>query len=145
MNLEVEWANGMEGGHVCGRDAVRPYWTRLWRRIAPRVERQRFVTNDTGNIVVDVHQIVRGRSGTSGGISGNKGLGGRAVAVDRLGSVVALPEGVSDREAMLLLDVFARLKEHRFGRLIIAMSDGKIVDVEVVEKIDHDVLRRLPM
>jgi hypothetical protein len=68
-----------------------------------------------------------------------------AVAVDRLSSVVALPEGVSAGEAMLLLDVFARLKEHRFGRLTLAMSDGKIVDVEVVEKIHHEVLRRLPM
>jgi len=37
------------------------------------------------------------------------------------------------------------LKEHRFGRLTIAMNDGRIVDVEVVEKVDHDVLRRLPM
>ena len=67
------------------------------------------------------------------------------MAVDRLSAVVALPEGVSAREATLLLGVLARLKDHRFGRLSIAMSDGKIVDVEVVEKIDHDVLRRLPM
>ena len=66
------------------------------------------------------------------------------MAVDRLSSVVALPEGGA-REAMLLLEVFARLKERRFGRLTLAMSDGKIVDVEVVEKIDHEVLRRLPM
>jgi len=67
------------------------------------------------------------------------------VTVDRLSAVVALPEGVSAREAMLLLGVFARLKEHRFGRLSLAMSEGKIVDVEVVEKVDHDVLRRLSM
>ncbi|HUD53749.1 MAG TPA: nuclear transport factor 2 family protein [Terracidiphilus sp.] len=26
----VEWANGMEGGHVHGRDGVREYWTRQW-------------------------------------------------------------------------------------------------------------------
>jgi len=62
-----------------------------------------------------------------------------------MGAVVALPEGVGAREAMLLLGALARLKEHRFGRLSIAMSDGKIVDVEVVEKIDHEVLRRLSM
>jgi len=46
---------------------------------------------------------------------------------------------------MLLLDVLARLKECRFGRLTLTISDGRVVDVEVVEKIDHDQLRRLPM
>jgi hypothetical protein len=46
---------------------------------------------------------------------------------------------------MLVLDVFARLKERRFGRLTVTVSDGKVVDVEVVEKIDHVLLRRLPM
>jgi len=46
---------------------------------------------------------------------------------------------------MLLLDVLARLKERRFGRLTVTIGDGKVVDVEVVEKLDHDVLRRLPM
>jgi len=66
------------------------------------------------------------------------------VAIDRLSSIVELPHGVGDREAMLLLDVFARLKERRFGRLTLTVSDGRIVDVEVAEKIDHDVLRRLP-
>jgi len=65
------------------------------------------------------------------------------VVVDR--SMVALPQGVSDGEAMLLLDVLARLKERRFGRLTVTIGDGKVVDVEVVEKLDHDVLRRLPM
>ena len=54
-----------------------------------------------------------------------------------------LPHGVSDREAILLLDALARLKERRFGRLILTISDGRVVDVEVVEKIDHDLLRGL--
>jgi hypothetical protein len=64
MNPQVDWANRMEGGHVRGHNAVRAHRTRLWRRIAPRVERQRFVTDDTGNIGVDVYQMVRDRSGT---------------------------------------------------------------------------------
>ena len=67
------------------------------------------------------------------------------MVVDRLSSMVALPHGVSAREAMLLLDVFARLKERRFGRLTVTVSDGRVVDVELAEKIDHDLLRRLPM
>ena len=46
---------------------------------------------------------------------------------------------------MLLLDAIARLKEHRFGRLTVIVSDGRVVDVEVSEKIDHDLLRKLSM
>ncbi len=46
---------------------------------------------------------------------------------------------------MLLLDALARLKERRFGRLTLTISDGRVVDVEVIEKIDHDLLRRLSM
>jgi hypothetical protein len=65
--------------------------------------------------------------------------------VRRLNSAVGVPAGVSDREAMLLLDALARLKEHRFGRLTITVSDGRVVDVEVSEKIDRDLLKGLSM
>ena len=65
--------------------------------------------------------------------------------MDRISSVMGLPQGVSDREAVLLLDALARLKKHRFGRLTIIVSDGRVVDVEVSEKIDHDRLRSLSM
>jgi len=65
--------------------------------------------------------------------------------LDRISSVRGLPQGVSDREAVLLLDALARLKKHRFGRLTIIVSDGRVVDVEVSEKIDHDRLRSLSM
>lgn len=65
------------------------------------------------------------------------------MGVDRRSSVVGLPQGVSNREAMLLLDALARVKEHRFGRLTLTISDGRVVDVEVVEKVDHDLLRGL--
>ena len=58
---------------------------------------------------------------------------------------MGLPQGVSDREAVLLLDALARLKKHRFGRLTIIVSDGRVVDVEVSEKIDHYRLRSLSM
>jgi hypothetical protein len=67
------------------------------------------------------------------------------VAFDGRKSAVDLPHGVSDREAKLLLDALARLKEHRFGRLTVMVSDGRVVDVEVSEKIDHDLLRRASM
>ena len=38
MHEDVIWANGMEGGHVHGRDEVRSYWTRQWTVIDPHVE-----------------------------------------------------------------------------------------------------------
>ena len=38
MHEDVIWANGMEGGHVHGRDEVRGYWTRQWTMIDPHVE-----------------------------------------------------------------------------------------------------------
>ena len=58
---------------------------------------------------------------------------------------MAVPVRVSDREAMLLLDALARLKEHRFGRLTITVSEGRVVDVEVSEKIDRDLLKGISM
>jgi len=42
MHPEVEWPNGMEGGWVYGRDAVRSYWTRQWNLIDPRFEPVQF-------------------------------------------------------------------------------------------------------
>ncbi len=36
MGAEVEWANGQDGGHVQGREAVRAYWTKQWAAIQPR-------------------------------------------------------------------------------------------------------------
>ena len=53
--------------------------------------------------------------------------------------------GVNDREATLLLEVLARLKNHGFGRLTVVVSNGRVVDVEVCEKIDHGLLRSLAM
>jgi hypothetical protein len=68
-------------------------------------------------------------------------LKGGVVPVDKLSS--GLPQGVSGREAVLLLDTLARLKERRFGRLTVTISDGRVVDIEVTEKIDHELLRNL--
>jgi hypothetical protein len=59
LHPDVTWANGMEGGHVHGREAVRSYWTRQWATIDPRVEPTRFSTGADGEIVVEVHQTVR--------------------------------------------------------------------------------------
>ena len=60
-------------------------------------------------------------------------------------STFALPHGVTEREATLLLGALARVKARRFGRLVVAASDARVVDVEVIEKIERDVLRALSM
>ncbi|MBI2205092.1 MAG: hypothetical protein HYU41_14685 [Candidatus Rokubacteria bacterium] len=67
------------------------------------------------------------------------------MAVDRMSVGLNLPDGVTEREAMLLLDGLARVKRRRFGRLAVTISEGRMVNVELIEKIDRDVLRRLAM
>ena len=63
MHADVEWPNGMEGGHVHGRAAVRAYWTRQWGLIDPRVDPQAMAVDAAGRVVVDVHQVVRDLAG----------------------------------------------------------------------------------
>jgi hypothetical protein len=63
LHTHVTWANGMEGGHVHGREAVRSYWIRQWAAIDPRVEPTGFSTGADGEIVVEVHQTVRNLQG----------------------------------------------------------------------------------
>jgi hypothetical protein len=63
MHREVMWANGMEGGHVYGRDGVRNYWTRQWAMIDPHVEPAGFSAGADGAVIVEVHQIVRDLKG----------------------------------------------------------------------------------
>jgi hypothetical protein len=63
LDEDVLWANGMEGGHVRGRDGVRRYWTRQWSMIDPHVEPVAFREDPERGIVVDVHQTVRDLAG----------------------------------------------------------------------------------
>jgi len=63
MTSDVIWPNGMEGGTVHGHDGVRAYWTRQWGMIDPHVEPVGFSEDESGRIVVDVHQVVRDLGG----------------------------------------------------------------------------------
>jgi len=63
MDEDVIWANGMEGGHVHGRDEVRRYWTRQWTMIDPHVEPVAFAQGPEGEVVVEIHQVVRDLNG----------------------------------------------------------------------------------
>lgn len=54
-----------------------------------------------------------------------------------------LPEGVTEREAVFLLEALARVKKSGFGRVAFVVSDGHLVDVEFLEKVHHEVVRAL--
>jgi hypothetical protein len=63
MHDDVMWANGMEGGHVHGRNEVRSYWTHQWTTIDPHVEPVAFASGLDGEVIVEVHQVVRDLDG----------------------------------------------------------------------------------
>jgi hypothetical protein len=63
MHEDVLWANGMEGGHVRGRNEVRSYWTRQWSMIDPHVEPVGFASGLDGEVIVEVHQVVHDLNG----------------------------------------------------------------------------------
>jgi ketosteroid isomerase-like protein len=63
MHADVDWPNGMEGGRVHGKTAVREYWTRQFKVVSSRVEPQGFRREADGRIAVDVHQVVHDPSG----------------------------------------------------------------------------------
>lgn len=60
---DVAWANGMEGTHVHGRDAVREYWTYQWSVIDPSVEPLSVARGADGATIVEVRQVVRDLQG----------------------------------------------------------------------------------
>lgn len=64
MREDVVWANGMEGGHIHGRDGVREYWKRQWAMMDPHVTPVAFSRGPEGEVVIEVHQVVRDLSGT---------------------------------------------------------------------------------
>ena len=63
LHPEVEWANGMEGGHVHGRDAVRAYWKRQFETLNPRVEPIKIEPAPQDGWEVEVHQVVHDAKG----------------------------------------------------------------------------------
>lgn len=58
LSDDVAWANGMDGGHVHGREAVRDYWTRQWAVVSPHVEPVAFEKMEDGAVAVEVIQSV---------------------------------------------------------------------------------------
>jgi len=60
---DVAWANGMDGGHVHGKPAVRDYWERQWTIVSPHVKPVGFRRAGESTIVADVEQSVRDLEG----------------------------------------------------------------------------------
>ena len=58
LTEDVVWANGMDGGHVHGREGVRAYWTRQWAVVRPHVEPVGFSRGADGSVIVEVRQSV---------------------------------------------------------------------------------------
>lgn len=63
MHPDVKWANGVEGGFVYGRDAVREYWTNQFKDIQPELKTLKFETDENNRNVVTVHQVIKDLQG----------------------------------------------------------------------------------
>lgn len=59
MTPDVAWPKAFKGGFVRGTEEVRAYWTEQWSEINPHVEPVAFHHEDAGQILVEVHQVVR--------------------------------------------------------------------------------------
>ncbi len=60
---DVVWANGMEGGHVYGHDAIREYWSRQWTMVDSHVEPVGFRLTAAGTVIAEVRLSVRDLDG----------------------------------------------------------------------------------
>jgi hypothetical protein len=64
MTPDVSWPRAFKGDFVRGPEEIRAYWTEQWSEIDGRVEPIAFHPEDAGQILVDVHQVVRDLAGT---------------------------------------------------------------------------------
>ncbi|MCC5668100.1 nuclear transport factor 2 family protein [Nostoc sp. CHAB 5784] len=62
MTPDVVWPRAFKGGFVRGPEEVRAYWTEQWSEIGGHVEPISFYLEETGRILVDVHQVVRDKA-----------------------------------------------------------------------------------
>ena len=63
MYPDVQWANGMEGGYVQNRDAVREYWRRQFEVVIPQLEVLELETDAEARTVARVRQVVHDLNG----------------------------------------------------------------------------------
>ena len=63
MQPDVKWANGMEGGFVYGRDAVREYWLNQFETMRPQLEPLEYEMDENNRDVVTVRLVIRDLKG----------------------------------------------------------------------------------
>ena len=63
MTPDVEWPRAFKGGFVHGPEEIRAYWTEQWGEVNPHVEPVAFHQEHAGQILVEVHQVVRDLAG----------------------------------------------------------------------------------
>jgi hypothetical protein len=63
MTPDVSWPRAFKGGFVRGPEEIRAYWTEQWSEIDGHVEPVAFYSEDAGQILVKVHQVVRDLDG----------------------------------------------------------------------------------
>ncbi len=63
MTPDVAWPRAFKGGFVRGPEEVRAYWTEQWSEINGQVEPVAFYLEDDGQVLVEVHQVVRDLAG----------------------------------------------------------------------------------
>ena len=64
MATNVTWPKAFKSGFVYGVDEIRLYWTQQWGEIDPQVEPIAFHSQNSAQVLVNVHQIVRNLSGS---------------------------------------------------------------------------------
>jgi hypothetical protein len=63
MTPDVAWSKAFKGGFARGTEEVRAYWMEQWSEINPHVEPVAFHPEEAGQILVEVHQVVRDLAG----------------------------------------------------------------------------------
>ena len=63
MTPDVHWPRAFKGGFVRGSEEVRAYWTEQGSEIDAHVEPVAFHLEDNGQVLVEVHQVVRDLAG----------------------------------------------------------------------------------
>jgi ketosteroid isomerase-like protein len=63
LTVDVEWPDGMGGGRLFGRDALRDVWEREWAEIDPRLTVHSVDNRPDGAVAVTAGQVVRDLEG----------------------------------------------------------------------------------
>lgn len=63
MSESVSWPKASEGGRVVGKEEIRAYWSRQWKKFDPHVTPIEVIDHGAGKIDVRVHQIVKSLDG----------------------------------------------------------------------------------